>query len=343
MSDAGWQGVLAAKNMGVLKSVSGATFDAHETYEAKSKNRTYTREDSEEAFGKEVWGMLEVLITFLWEPEQMNEKLIVTGTRFFRRGLRQNHLAGFGEAIHDALKTALACPCAECGKVRTAGEAARVVAGADRGVAAQDEWKSHITDAWGWLWNTVSYALTATISSSEDDHPRLVAESWSQIQENHTVEEIGEVLFSELTREAPHVVHLFKRPKKLQSYMFTQVGTRRRLHMRMEAEGAVLNHLSLPGRRWCLVGACPERVCSAGDVGDCGVCGTTARILRRPALLHHPTHQVRRQVRVREALRQGRHAGQLRPLPPRMPAEARGGVLHGSSAAGSARHASASV
>jgi len=39
------------------------------------------------------------------------------------------------------------------------------------------------------------------------------------------VEDIGEVLFSELTREAPHVVHLFKRPKKLQSFMFTQVGT----------------------------------------------------------------------------------------------------------------------
>ncbi len=44
-----------------------------------------------------------------------------------------------------------------------------------------------------------------------------------QIKARHSTEEIGDVLFSELTREAPHVVHLFKRPKKLQSYMFLQV------------------------------------------------------------------------------------------------------------------------
>jgi len=118
---AGWQEVMTAKNMGALKTVSPSQSNTHGTAEAKAKN--VSREDCEEAFGKEVWGMLEVLITYLWEPEQMNEKLIVTGTRFFRRGMREAHLAGFGEAIHDALKTALACPCAECGKVRAGSEA----------------------------------------------------------------------------------------------------------------------------------------------------------------------------------------------------------------------------
>jgi hemoglobin-like flavoprotein len=33
---------------------------------------------------------------------------------------------------------------------------------------------------------------------------------------------VGEKLFSELGREAPHVVHLFQRPKKLQAYMWMQ-------------------------------------------------------------------------------------------------------------------------
>jgi len=186
------------------KEAAGTSGEESEERMQKSKGRThrkFNREEAELAFGTEVWGLLDTLITYLWEPEQMNEKLIVLGTRFFRRGIRQSHLDAFGEAIHDALKSALACPCAECGK---------------------DEWKSHITEAWEWLWHTVSHSLMSTISSSEDDHPRLAAESWADIESRHTTEEIGEVLFSELTREAPHVVHLFKRPKKLQSFMFTQ-------------------------------------------------------------------------------------------------------------------------
>eukprot|EP00961_Rhodomonas_salina_P172190 2321889-Rhodomonas_salina.1 len=40
---------------------------------------------------------------------------------------------GNGGAVHEALRIALACPCNECGK---------------------DEWKSHISDAWAWLWGT---------------------------------------------------------------------------------------------------------------------------------------------------------------------------------------------
>ncbi len=49
-----------------------------------SRLRPFDYEEAEEAFGNEVWSFLETVMTLLWEPEQMNEKLIVLGTRFFK-------------------------------------------------------------------------------------------------------------------------------------------------------------------------------------------------------------------------------------------------------------------
>ncbi len=65
--------------------------------------------------------------------------------------------------------------------------------------------------------------MRKTISSLEFDHSRIVRESWEYIKSIKTGKQVGDALYTELGREAPFVLHLFQRPKKLQAYMWMQV------------------------------------------------------------------------------------------------------------------------
>jgi hemoglobin-like flavoprotein len=158
-------------------------------------------EQSVQAFGIEMYELLHFVMGLLWEPDQMNERLIVLSTRLFLYGLRLEHLDDLGDAIHTALRVVLECPCAECGN---------------------HEWDDEISGAWGWLWTSVTTSMKKTIGSLQNDHHKIVRECWEIIKSVKTGDEIGETLYTELGREAPFVLHLFQRPKSLQAYMWVQ-------------------------------------------------------------------------------------------------------------------------
>jgi hemoglobin-like flavoprotein len=158
-------------------------------------------EEAVQAFGIEMYELLHFVMGLLWEPDQLNERLIVLATRLFLYGLRLEHLDDLGDAIHTALRVVLECPCAECGN---------------------HEWDDDISGAWTWLWKSVTTSMKKTIGSLQNDHHKIVRECWEIIKTLKTGDEIGEILYAGLGREAPFVLHLFQRPKSLQAYMWQQ-------------------------------------------------------------------------------------------------------------------------
>ena len=48
----------------------------------------------------------------------------------------------------------------------------------------------------------------------------LLRSSWECSKGKCTREELGELFFTQLCNVAPHVIHLFKRPKKIQAFQF---------------------------------------------------------------------------------------------------------------------------
>mmetsp|Transcript_29780 Transcript_29780/g.71770 ORF Transcript_29780/g.71770 Transcript_29780/m.71770 type:complete len:1445 (+) Transcript_29780:115-4449(+) len=182
------------------KSVAGKGEDS----KCRARRVQYSKVGEEEqvdAWGTEIYDMLHVVMDLLWEPEQMNERLIVIATRFYQWGLRLEHLEDLGEAIHVAIRVILECPCAECGN---------------------HEWDDEISGAWAWVWGIISTSMNKTIGALEKDHHKIVREMWEAAKAAKTSDEIGEALYTELGREAPFVLHLFQRPKKLQAYMWMQ-------------------------------------------------------------------------------------------------------------------------
>ena len=172
-----------------------------EVKKAKREKRTVAQEDAIDAWGTELYDMLKIVMELLWEPEQMNERLIVVATKFFLWGLRVDHLDDVGEALHHAMRIVLECPCEQCGN---------------------NEWNDEISVAWGWVWGMVQNSFAKTIGSLEADHHKIVRQMWEQAKSVKTPGEIGDALYAELGREAPYVLHLFQRPKKLQAYMWMQ-------------------------------------------------------------------------------------------------------------------------
>jgi len=41
-------------------------------------------------------------------------------------------------------------------------------------------------------------------------------ESWQEVQREKTAVELGDAFYNDLWEEAPEVIHLFKRPRKMQ-------------------------------------------------------------------------------------------------------------------------------
>ena len=172
-----------------------------EVRKAKRGKTTVAQEDAIDAWGTELYDMLQIVMDMLWEPEQMNERLIVIATKFFLWGMKCEHLDDVGDALHQSMRVVLECPCAECGN---------------------HEWNDEISDAWAWVWGMVKTSFTKTIGSLEADHHKIVREMWELAKTQKTSDEIGDALYAELGREAPFVLHLFQRPKKLQAYMWMQ-------------------------------------------------------------------------------------------------------------------------
>jgi hypothetical protein len=134
---------------------SKATGDCH-VHKSISLIRV-DEEEAVEAFGTEMYELLHFVMSLLWEPDQMNERLIVVATRVFQYGLRLEHLDDLGDAIHSALRMVLEKGCPECGN---------------------HEWDDEISGAWAWLWTSVATSLKKTIGSLQNDHQKIIRGCW---------------------------------------------------------------------------------------------------------------------------------------------------------------------
>eukprot|EP00282_Hemiselmis_andersenii_P023993 CAMPEP_0172001742 /NCGR_PEP_ID=MMETSP1041-20130122/3034_1 /TAXON_ID=464988 /ORGANISM="Hemiselmis andersenii, Strain CCMP439" /LENGTH=1380 /DNA_ID=CAMNT_0012655407 /DNA_START=13 /DNA_END=4155 /DNA_ORIENTATION=+ len=161
--------------------------------EQTSEEKAKATSDAD-AVGSHFWEMLNVLMDYLWEPEQMNERLVCMTKCFFELGVRQLHLETIGNAICFSIERALA-----------------------------DQWQPVMKDAWQWFWKMISDAMAAALDVLESGDVELIRAGWEEAKESRPSEELGDIFFKELARIAPHVTHLFKRPKRIQALQFINV------------------------------------------------------------------------------------------------------------------------
>jgi len=140
--------------------------------------------------GIEFLDMMNSIMDLLWEPEQQRENLTVLAFRLHELGILVSHFKQIGEGVKEAIK---------------------------RCVTDFDEERQKAFD---WLWKFVSSALMSGMNAMEASGGETIKTSWAAVKENKSVEEIGEEIFAELVKVAPHVVHLFNRPKKIQAAQF---------------------------------------------------------------------------------------------------------------------------
>mmetsp|Transcript_32343 Transcript_32343/g.82414 ORF Transcript_32343/g.82414 Transcript_32343/m.82414 type:complete len:1373 (-) Transcript_32343:196-4314(-) len=161
----------------------------------KEPNATFNDKSSDaDAIGTQFWEMLTVLLDLLWEPEQMNERLTVTTHHFFSLGIRSVHLDTIGMAIHTTLE--------------------RIMAGS---------WTQAHSEAWKWFWSMIANSMVQVLDVLESGDVEVIRTSWEDAKASKPAEELGEIFFKELARIAPHVTHLFKRPKRIQALQFINV------------------------------------------------------------------------------------------------------------------------
>ena len=60
--------------------------------------------------------------------------------------------------------------------------------------------------------------MIKTLDTIERDDVVLLRESWELSKQMNTNDKLGDLFFTELCKTAPHVIHLFKRPKKIQAF-----------------------------------------------------------------------------------------------------------------------------
>lgn len=68
-----------------------------------------------------------------------------------------------------------------------------------------------------------SYAYLQALNVLESGDADLIRSSWEEAKASIPAEDLGEIFFKELARIAPHVTHLFKRPKRIQALQFINV------------------------------------------------------------------------------------------------------------------------
>jgi len=156
---------------------------------AEAKNDANAEEV--EQLGERFWDMLNTLINLIWEPEQQNVQIIVVATNLFQVGIRAKHLPTMGTAVRETLRMVL-----------------------------QGEWTTHHKEAVDWFWGTITRTMAKTLDTMERDDALILRECWELSKKINSSEKLGDLFFSELCKTAPHVIHLFKRPKKIQAFQF---------------------------------------------------------------------------------------------------------------------------
>jgi hemoglobin-like flavoprotein len=179
-----------------MDSATPGKMDKGTTFKSIFHNDEMFEDKSSEsdAIGRYFWTMLSELLTLLWEPEQQNERMIVMTTHLFHWGIRSKHLPTIGDAIGNACKRVL-----------------------------KADWSKEMHDGWQWWWSVTSKQMAKTLYVCEQDHARIICESWALCKERSSTLQLGELFFKELARMAPHIMHLFKRPKVIQAAQFVAV------------------------------------------------------------------------------------------------------------------------
>jgi len=175
---------------GGLDSPSIAT-SIDEPKDGEKKDGGGESRNDAEVIGTQFWEMLTVILDLLWEPERQNEQLILMTTRFYKCGIRTEHLTSIGQAIETTCRKVL-----------------------------DQTWSQEYKEAWGWFWHLVSCSMTRTFNVLEQKHAEIVLRSWSNCKAKMDTIDLGESIFKELASVAPYLVHLFKRPKRIQAAQF---------------------------------------------------------------------------------------------------------------------------
>jgi len=71
-----------------------------------------------------------------------------------------------------------------------------------------------------WVGDRVSCSMARTFDVLEQKHAEIVRESWALAKAKTETIDLGESIFKELASVAPYLVHLFKRPKRIQAAQF---------------------------------------------------------------------------------------------------------------------------
>jgi len=81
---------------------------------------------------------------------------------------------------------------------------------------AEERNKCEEEEGWAWLWGLTRLVMSRAMRIRGPMH-EIVRNTWEHCKLLLPPEEIGEVIFHEIAREAPFVMHIFKRPQKIQA------------------------------------------------------------------------------------------------------------------------------
>jgi hypothetical protein len=165
------------------------------TRRVKLGGEKHEYDDSIKALGQEMDNLISMAIDQIWEPEKQQEKMVSIGIRYHSCGMLKKHVVLLGDALALTLRD-----------------------------LAPDVMTMEMDECFRWMYRTsISRSLSKVLQSCEDDIAGLVSTQWEDVQGRHTSEELGDMFFNALEIFAPELLHLFKRPKKIQVHIFTQV------------------------------------------------------------------------------------------------------------------------
>ncbi len=80
------------------------------------------------------------------------------------------------------------------------------------------DWDDHMSAAFDWFWENAARGMSKTLDTIDRDDSHVLRESWEDAKARHSNEELGDRFYKELVTIAPHVIHLFKRPRRIQAF-----------------------------------------------------------------------------------------------------------------------------
>ncbi len=159
------------------------------------KVERHDHDEALKALGNEMEHLIGMSVEYMFEPEKQQEKIVSIGIRYHGCGMQTRHVEPLGDALAQTMRD-----------------------------LAPDLMTAEMIEAFKWMYRTsIQTPLIKVLQSCEDDIAGLVSMHWDEIQSKQTTEQLGDAFFSALENFAPDLLHLFKRPKKIQVVIFTHV------------------------------------------------------------------------------------------------------------------------